>query len=118
VEGAVVNVLTLTGRLTAEPIRRETPKGVVCEFRIAVDTRPRLWITVQTWGQLAGRCAHHLHAGRHIAVAGPLMCEEYATRAGERTTRWYTRAATVTFLDRPDQCDTNGTAADIRAGAR
>ena len=55
-----MNVLTLTGRLTADPVRRDTPKGVVCEFRLAVDGRPRLWITVQTWGQLAGRCAQHL----------------------------------------------------------
>ena len=112
-----MNVLTLTGRLVADPVRRDTPKGVVCEFRISVDTRPRLWITVQTWGQLAGRCALHLRSGRHVAVAGPLLCEQFATRAGERATRWFTRATTVTFLDRPDHADSNG-AADLEAAAR
>jgi single-stranded DNA-binding protein len=114
-----MNVLTLTGHLTADPVRRDTPRGVVCEFRVAVDCRPRLWIGVQAWGQLAGRCAKHLRAGRHIAVAGPLVCEEYVNRAGEKTTRWFTRATSVTFLDSPDHDDardTNG--ADTRAGVR
>jgi single-stranded DNA-binding protein len=112
-----MNVLTLTGRLTADPVRRDTPKGVVCEFRLAVDTRPRLWITVQTWGLLAGRCAPHLHAGRHVAVSGPLVCEEYATRAGEPASRWFTRATTVTYLDRPDPATADG-GADAQVGAR
>jgi single-stranded DNA-binding protein len=115
-----MNVLTVTGRLTADPARRDTPKGVVCEFRVSVDTRPRLWIGVQAWGQLAGRCAQHLRAGRHVAIAGPLVCEDYVTRAGEKVTRWFTRATSVTFLDRPDHDDTrdpNGVA-DVGAGAR
>ena len=108
-----MNVLTITGRLTADPVRRDTPKGVVCEFRVAVDGRPRLWITVEAWGQLGGRCAHHLHAGRQVAVTGPLVCQQYATRAGEPATRWFTRATTLTFLDRPDRddaasCNTRG----------
>jgi single-stranded DNA-binding protein len=114
-----MNVLILTGRLTADPVRRDTPKGVVCEFRMTVDIRPRLWIPVQAWGQLAGRCAQHLRAGRHVAVAGRLICEEYVTRAGEKVTRWYTRATTVTFLDRPEHHDasiTNGS--EIEAGVR
>ena len=45
-----MNVLTVTGRLADDPVRRETPKGVVCEFRLAVDGRPRLYLTIQTWG--------------------------------------------------------------------
>lgn len=96
-----MNVLSLTGVLAADPVRRDTNKGVVCEFRLAVDSRPRLWIVVQTWGQLAGRCAQHLTSGRHVAVSGQLLCEEFATRAGDKATRWFTRATTVTFLDHP-----------------
>jgi single-stranded DNA-binding protein len=112
-----MNVLTLTGRLTADPVRRDTNKGVVCEFRLAVDSRPRLWIVVQTWGALAGRCAQHLHAGRHVAVSGPLVCEQYAARAGDRASRWFTRAVTVTYLDRPLTAAGNGEA-DLEAEAR
>ena len=96
-----MNVLSLIGVLAADPVRRDTNKGVVCEFRLAVDSRHRLWIVVQTWGQLAGRCAQHLTSGRRVAVSGQLLCEEYVTRAGDKATRWFNRATTVTFLDRP-----------------
>lgn len=96
-----MNVLSLTGLLAGDPVRRDTKQGVVCEFRVTVDSRPRLWIVVQTWGQLAGRCAQHLASGRHVAVSGQLLCEEYVTRAGEKATRWFTRATTVTYLDGP-----------------
>jgi hypothetical protein len=113
-----MNVLTLTGRLSAAPVRRDTRKGVVCEFRLAVDGRPRLWITVQTWGLVAGRCAQHLHAGRHVAVSDGLVCEDCATRAVDRTTRWYTRATTVTYLDRPDSVAAHDGADDAEGGAR
>jgi single-strand DNA-binding protein len=110
-----MNVLTLTGRLVSDPVRRDTTRGVVCEFRLAVDGRPRLWIGIETWGQAAGRCAQHLQAGRRVAVSGALVCDEYTTRAGEKATRWYARATTITFLDAP-QVDV--LAAPIEVGAR
>lgn len=96
-----MNVLTVAGRVASQPVRRETTRGVVCEFRLAVECRPRLWIVVQTWGQLAGRCAQHLTNGRIISVTGQLISEPYATRAGEKAVRWYLRAATITYLDQP-----------------
>ena len=97
-----MNVLTLTGRLGSDPVRRDTSNGVVCEFRLAVDGRPRIWITVETWGQLAGTCARHLRAGRRVAVTGTLAHQQFVTRAGEKAERWYARARDVTFLDHPD----------------
>jgi single-strand DNA-binding protein len=113
-----VNVLNLTGRLTADPVRRETSRGVVCEFRVAVDCRPRLWIGIEAWGQLAGRCAQHLRAGRRVAITGALVTEEYTSRAGERVTRWYVRASAVTFLDRPDAAGDHGNGETECVGAR
>jgi len=95
-----MNVITLAGRLASDPARRETAKGVVTEFRLAVDCRPRLWIVVQTWGALAGRAAQHLTNGRTIAVSGQLIHEEYVTRAGVTATRWYVRANSITYLDK------------------
>jgi len=112
-----MNVLTVTGRLADDPVRRETPKGVVCEFRLAVDGRPRLHLTVQAWGHLAGRCAQHLAAGRHVGVTGTLRHEQWITRAGERADRWYTRATDVTFLDRPDHDDHQDHSDDTSIGA-
>lgn len=96
-----MNVLTLTGRLSDDPVRRDTPKGVVCEFRLATHGRPRLWITVVAWGHLAGLCAQHLVTGRTVAVTGSLHHDQYLTRAGDRAERWYCKATQVTFLDRP-----------------
>lgn len=112
-----MNVLTLTGHLVTDPVRRDTTRGVVCEFRLAVDSRPRLWIGVQTWGQTAGRCAQHLHAGRHIAIVGSLICEEYITRAGEKATRWYTRATSITYLDQPHHDACSPVAAEQAGGS-
>ena len=96
-----MNVLTLTGRLGSDPVRRDTTNGVVCEFRLAVDGRPRIWITVETWGHLAGTCAHHLTAGRTVGVTGTLVHDHYITRQGDRAERWYCKASHVTFLDQP-----------------
>ena len=93
-----MNVLTLTGRLDSDPTRRETTRGVV-------DGRPRLYLTVQTWGHLAGRCAQHLFAGRHVAVVGALCHEHWINRSGERAERWYAKASAVSFLDRPSDVD-------------
>jgi single-strand DNA-binding protein len=100
-----MNVLTLTGRLDSDPVRRETTHGVVCEFRLVVDGRPRLYLTVQTWGHLAGRCAQHLRAGRQVAVVGSLHHEHWINRSGERAERWYSKASNVSFLDRPSDVD-------------
>ena len=30
-----MNVLTLTGHLVTDPVRRDTTRGLVCEFRLA-----------------------------------------------------------------------------------
>jgi single-stranded DNA-binding protein len=94
-----MNVVTVTGRLADDPVRRETAKGVVCEFRLAVAGRPRLYLTVQSWGHLAGRCAKHLAAGRHVGVTGSLRHDQWIARDGERADRWYVRASEVAFLD-------------------
>ena len=109
-----MNVLTVTGRLADEPVRRETFRGVVCEFRLAVDGRPRLYVTVQAWGHLAGRCAQHLTTGRHVGVTASLRRDQWIGRDGERADRWYTRANDVAFLDGPADEDD---AADSTLGA-
>ena len=68
---------------------------------LAVDGRPRLYLTIQTWGHLAGRCAQHLTTGRHVAITASMRRDQWITRAGERADRWYARANDVTFLDTP-----------------
>lgn len=96
-----MNVVAMTGRLTGDPARKETGKGVVTTFRIGSDDSPRVWVDVETWGHLAGTCAAHLGRGRHVAVAGSLAHREWTDGAGERRERWLVKASTVTFLDPP-----------------
>lgn len=99
-----MNNVNLTGRLTNDPARRDTTKGVVTTFRIAVDDRPdRLWIDVETWGHLAGVTAAHLCQRRHVAVTGRLRSNTYHDADGHRRQRFYVIADRITFLDRPDQ---------------
>ena len=63
-----MNSYNCTGRLTTDPARRDTTKGVVAEFRLAVDGRPnRVWIDVEAWGHAAGTVATYLTARRHVA---------------------------------------------------
>ena len=97
-----MNSINLTGRLTTDPARRDTASGVVAEFRLAVDGRPRrLWITVEAWAHEAGKIARHGLAGRHVAVTGRLVQDEYLTRTGHKHTAFKVVAHRVDFLDDP-----------------
>ena len=95
-----MNVLTVTGRLTSDPARRDTTKGVVCEFRLAVDGQRRLWLPVVCWGHLAGICKQYLYKGRRVAVDGQLQVDEFLGAAGDLRRRWYLRADHVTLRRR------------------
>jgi single-strand DNA-binding protein len=95
-----MNVITLTGRLHSDPVRRETTKGVVATFRRTVDAnRHRLWIDIDTWGHLAGTVHTHLAKGRQVAVTGSLRHTEYTDREQQRRDYWYVAADRITFLD-------------------
>jgi hypothetical protein len=82
-----MNSVNLTGRLTTDPVRRETSRGVVVEFRLAVDTRPRIWLDIEVWGHTAGIAAtpstargRQLHVSRH-----PPLLPRAATRRHRRS---------------------------------
>jgi len=115
-----MNVAAITGRLTADPARRETGKGVVTTFRLASDSSPRLLIDIECWGHLAGTTAAHLTARRHVAVSGALAHPQWTDRQGGRAERWFIRAAQVTFLDGPEAHEpgrsADGEPAGLRAG--
>ena len=113
-----MNVITRTGRLTNDPARRDTPKGVVAVFRLAADhNRRRLWIDIECWGQIAGTAASHLRQGRHVAVNGELVATTYHDHAGNRRERWYVKAAQLTYLDAPSPTDApDPTASPIDSG--
>ena len=39
-----MNMLTLTGYLVTDPVRRGTPRGAVCEFRLASNPLAAQWV--------------------------------------------------------------------------
>lgn len=96
-----MNVLAMTSRLTADPARKETDKGVVTTFRIGSDGAPRVWLDVEVWDHLAAVCAAYLARGRHVAVVGSLARREWTNGTGGRHERWLLKASAVTFIDRP-----------------
>ena len=97
-----MNTITVTGYLANDPARRDTTKGVVAEFRVAVDDRPsRLWIDIETWGRTAGNVAAHLTKGRHVAVTGQLRHDQYHDRNNQLRDRYYITAERITYLDNP-----------------
>ena len=96
-----MNSITIIGTLTDNPARRDTKRGVVATFRIAAYSTPRIWIDVESWGQLAGRVAQYLAKGRSVAVVGNLAHDSWTDQTGQRRERWYIRAERITFLDPP-----------------
>jgi single-stranded DNA-binding protein len=94
-----MNVLTVTGRLCLDPVRRDTMRGTVSEFLVDVDGNAPLYLLVECSGELASSCAEHLHAGRCVAVSGVLAFEHYVTPNLDFDVRWFCRANTVALLD-------------------
>ena len=104
-----MNTVCLTGRALQDPIRKETSRGVVAEFRIAVDGRKRVLVHVETWGQTAGVAVAHLCAGRHIGVTGRLAQRDYHDReTGQKRTWNYVVADAIHYLDRKPTDDRDG----------
>ena len=96
-----MNSVNLTGRLLNDPVRRDTTRGVVAEFRLTVDGRTTVRIDIETWGHVAGAVATHLVAGRHVAVTGRWAQREYHDRDHNKRHRDYVIADRLTYLDNP-----------------
>ena len=98
-----MNHITIAGRLTDDPVRKEANSSVVCSFRLASGRSGtktgRLWIDVDTWGRLAGICYQYLTKGRHVLVAGRLTQKQWSDLAtGEKRSRYLITASEIDFL--------------------
>jgi single-stranded DNA-binding protein len=113
-----MNVLTVTGRLIADPSRPEATRPMRCEFRVVVDGLRGMWLPVVCWGPLAGSCYRRLRAGHHVALSGPLQVDDYVSRAGVRQRRWYLKAEHATFLDHKPATNVDGAADAARGECR
>lgn len=104
-----INVVVLTGNLTAEPELRNLPSGTaVCKLRIASNTRRKdasgQWVDkpnyfdVTVWGAQGENCARYLAKGRPVAIDGRLEWREWDTPDGGKRQAVEIVANSVQFL--------------------
>jgi single-strand DNA-binding protein len=88
-----VNVVVITGNLTADPQLRSTNGGMsVCELRVAVNSRRKdqsgQWVdkpnffNVTVFGAQGENCANYLAKGRPVAIEGRLDWREWEAKDG------------------------------------
>lgn len=102
----MLNVVTLIGRLTADPDLRYSPEGVArARFTLAVD-RPHAkdgqqqtdFVDIVAWRRLAEVVAEYTRKGSLVAVQGRLQIRSYE-HEGQRRRAAEVVAHEVRFLD-------------------
>lgn len=90
-------VLTIEGRVTADPELRFTPSGAgVTSFTVAANDRVRdgdtwkdgeaAFFRCSVWRQQAENVAESLRKGDHVVVVGKMKQRSFETREGEKRT--------------------------------
>lgn len=103
----MINVVVLTGRLTADPELKTTSSGIsVCSFSIAVERRYRSgeerqvdFINIVAWRASAEFVAKYFKKGQMIAVEGTLQSRRYQDKDGKNRTVYEVVASNVQFAD-------------------
>jgi len=115
-----MNVITLIGRLTADPELRYTPTGKpVASMTLAVDrqvkkadgTRDTDFINIVVWDKLGELCAQYLRKGKQAAVEGRLQIRQYENKEGQKVRVAEVIAHNVQFLSPKDSNTTTASAA-------
>lgn len=120
-----INVVVLTGNLTADPELRNLPNGTaICKLRIASNTRRKdasgQWVDkpnyfdVTVWGAQGENCARYLAKGRPVAIDGRLEWREWDTPDGGKRQAVEIVANSVQFLGGRDD-NTGGPQAGVSA---
>lgn len=100
-----MNNICITGRLTSDPVLRNTPTGTaVASYRVAVDRAYARegqtktdFIQVAAFGKPAEFVCNYFHKGQMIAVTGELHIDEYTTQSGEKRVQPTIYASTQGF---------------------
>lgn len=88
-----MNIISIIGRLTAEPELRRTQDGTaVCSYSLAVK-RPRVkdasdFVNCVTWRQGAEYLSQYGHKGDLVAVSGSLQSRKWTDKNGNNRTEW------------------------------
>lgn len=103
----MLNVVVLTGRLTADPELKTTTSGTsVCSFSIAVDRRYKSgeerqadFINIVTWRTTAEFVSKYFKKGQMIAIEGSIQTRRYQDKEGKNRTAFEVVASNVQFAD-------------------
>ncbi len=103
----MLNVVVLTGRLTADPELKTTTNGTsVCSFSIAVDRRYRSgedrqtdFINIVAWRTSAEFVSKYFKKGQMIAIEGSIQTRRYQDKEGNNRTAFEVVANNVQFAD-------------------
>ncbi|QNO18978.1 single-stranded DNA-binding protein [Caproicibacterium amylolyticum] len=102
-----LNVVALTGRLTADPELRHTQSDLaVCSFSLAVDgikkDSPADFIDCTAWRQTAEFVSRYFDKGSMIAIQGHLHTDTYTDKDGNK------RKKTEVVVDNVSFCGSKG----------
>lgn len=103
----MLNVVILTGRLTADPELKTTENGVsVCSFSIAVERRYKQgeerqadFINVVAWRTSAEFVSKYFGKGSMIAIRGAIQTRKYTDKDGNKRTAFEVVADEVQFAE-------------------
>lgn len=122
-----MNSISITGRLTADPVKRAAGETEVCDMRVAIQRRKgndgtdrgAVFVDVTAFNGLATTCGRYLAKGRRIAVQGRLELDEWQAEDNSPRRRHKIVAETVEFLDAPAASNGNtGSPSDELAARR
>ena len=100
-----INLVVLSGRLTAAPELKTTPNGVsVCSFDIAVDSgygenKQTNFIKIIAWRGTAEFVTKYFNKGSMIGIEGSIQTRKYTDKNGNNRIMFEVVASNVHFLE-------------------
>lgn len=108
-----MNLVVLTGRLTADAELKTTPNGVsVCSFDIAVnsgygDNKQTDFIKIVAWRSTAEFISKYFKKGSMIGIEGAIQTRKYTDKNGNNRTAFEVVAKNAHFLESKKDKDVN-----------
>ena len=113
-----MNIVSLLGRLTADPELRHTQSGTaVARFTVAVDRRTKPgeerqadFINVVAWNQRAEMISKYFSKGQRIGITGSIRTGSYTAQDGSK------RYTTEVWADSVDFCESKNSSSSYDGG--
>ena len=101
----MLNYIVLHGRLTADPVLKQTQSGVtVCNFTVAVDRSYKNgedkitdFFNCVAWRGLGEMISKYFKKGKEILLSGEMQSRKWTDNDGNNRTSWEVQANNVDF---------------------